>query len=65
MSEEFIKTTEQASLYDHLEEMDVKSLLSHINTEDQKVALAVEKQLPQIEVLTQKIVDQLVCFPFL
>lgn len=59
MSEEFIKTTEQASLYDHLEEMDVKSLLSHINTEDQKVALAVEKQLPQIEVLTQKIVDQL------
>ncbi|MBW2961212.1 N-acetylmuramic acid 6-phosphate etherase [Mesonia aestuariivivens] len=59
MSEEFIKTTEQASLYDNLEQMDIKTLLKNINQEDQKVALAVNKQLPQIENLTHRIVKQL------
>jgi len=56
---EFIKITEQDSLYDNLEHMSTNSLLQNINNEDQKVALAVEKSIPQIEKLvnitTQKL----------
>jgi N-acetylmuramic acid 6-phosphate etherase len=55
----FIKTTEQDSNYNHLEKMSVFELLKNINNEDKRVPLAVEKSLPQIEVLTTKIVDQL------
>lgn len=47
------KTTEQASLYDHLEEMSVAELLNHMNQEDQKVAEAVNKSIPQIEKLVE------------
>ncbi len=50
---EFIKTTEQESNYDHLEKMEVSELLKNINNEDKKVALAVEKALPQIEILVK------------
>ena len=32
----FIKTTEQASKFEHLEKMSVNELLTHINTEDKK-----------------------------
>lgn len=46
---EFIKITEQSSLYDDLEKKPVRELLEEINREDRKVALAVEKVLPQIE----------------
>ena len=59
MSKEFIKTTEQASNYDHLEAMSIAEVVEHINTEDKKVALAVEKVLPKIEDLISKIVEQL------
>ena len=45
----FKKITEAPSLYNDLEKMDVAQLLDVINTEDQKVALAVKTQLPQIE----------------
>ena len=52
----FIKTTEQASNYLHLEQMSVANLLLNINNEDKLVALAVEKALPQIEHLIAEIV---------
>ncbi len=55
----FTKTTEQDSNYNHLEKMSVLEVLTNINNEDKKVALAVEKALPQIEALTHKIVQQL------
>jgi len=55
----FIKTTEQDSKYNHLEEMSVSSLLSNMNTEDTTVPSAVAKSLPQITILTEKIVKKL------
>ena len=55
----FIKTTEQDSKYHHLEKMEIKELLYHINTEDKTVPLVVEKALPQIEILTDTIVQKL------
>lgn len=55
----FIKTTEQDSNYNHLEKMSVKELLININNEDKTVPFAVEKALPQIEALTQQIVNSL------
>src|SRR6478609_380094 len=53
------KITEQPSLYRHLEKMSVTELLEHINDEDQKVAIAVRKSLPQIESLVNAIVEKL------
>lgn len=55
----FIKTTEQESKYNHLENMSVSNLLSTINKEDKTVAFAIEKSLPQIEILTKQIVNKL------
>ena len=55
----FIKTTEQDSKYNHLEKMSVSELLSNINNEDKTVPFAVEKSLPQIEALTEQIVNKL------
>lgn len=55
----FTRTTEQSSKYEHLEKMPLQELLSNINNEDKTVPLAVEKALPQIEKLTQKVIDQL------
>ena len=55
----FIKTTEQSSYYDSLENMSVHDLLSNINKEDKTVPFAVEKALPQIEALVTKIVEKL------
>lgn len=43
------KTTESDSLYDGLENLSTLDLLSNINREDQKVALAVELEIPNIE----------------
>lgn len=42
------KITESDSHYDHLENWSVTELVTAINQEDQKVALAVQKVLPQI-----------------
>ncbi|MCI2227766.1 N-acetylmuramic acid 6-phosphate etherase [Polaribacter sp. MSW13] len=55
----FIKTTEQDSNYNQLEKMSLADLLTNINNEDKTVPFAVEKSLPQIEKLTQQIVDKL------
>jgi N-acetylmuramic acid 6-phosphate etherase len=55
----FIKTTEQTSAYNGLEKMSVAELLSNINKEDQTVPHAVEKALPQIELLVNQIVSKL------
>ncbi|MFV8352060.1 N-acetylmuramic acid 6-phosphate etherase [Flavobacterium sp. XS2P14] len=53
------KTTEQSSKYEHLEKMSVQELLSNINQEDKTVPLAVEKALPQIEILVIEIVAKM------
>ena len=55
----FVKITEQPSLYDNLEEKSVREILQDINTEDQKVALAVQKAIPQIEKLVTQIVPRM------
>ena len=54
---QFEKTTEKDSKYNHLEQMSVSELLSNINNEDKTVPLAVEKAIPQIEILVSKVVD--------
>ena len=55
----FTKTTELASKYEHLEKMSVADLLQNINNEDKTVPLAVEKALPQIEKLVEKVVEKM------
>ena len=55
----FKKTTEADSNYNHLEKMSVSELLQNINKEDKTVAFSVEKALPQIEKLTEKVVEKL------
>ncbi|MEM0519525.1 N-acetylmuramic acid 6-phosphate etherase [Aequorivita flava] len=56
---DFTKTTEQDSKYNHLEKMSVSELLQNINNEDKTVAYAVENALPQIESLTNEVVNKL------
>ncbi len=56
---DFIKTTEEDSKYDNLEQMSVSELLLHINTEDKSVPVTVEKVMPQIEKLVTQIVEKL------
>jgi N-acetylmuramic acid 6-phosphate etherase len=55
----FIKITEQPSLYDNLEKKSIGEILTEINREDQKVALAVEKTIPEIEKLVTGIVARM------
>lgn len=55
----FNKVTEQSSRYRHLEKMSIRDLLTNINEEDKIVPLAVEKAIPQIEVLVTAIVDKM------
>jgi len=54
-----MNVTESESNHDHLEEMSVEELLININREDQTVALAVEKVIPQIEVFVKEIVPRM------
>jgi N-acetylmuramic acid 6-phosphate etherase len=56
---DFTKTTEQDSNYNHLEKMSVSELLININKEDKTVPFAVEKALPQIEVLIEQVITKL------
>jgi len=56
---EFIRYTEQSSLYRHLEKMTVSELLLNINKEDKTVPDAVEKAIPQIEKLVSAISDKM------
>lgn len=53
------RITEQTSLYRDLEKMDVHSLLTIINQEDQTVAISVKNAIPAIEPLVNVIVDKL------
>lgn len=55
----FVKISEQSSLYNDLEKKSVRELLEEINQEDQKVALAVQKCIPQIEKLVTQIVPRM------
>lgn len=55
----FQKITEQESLYHDLEKKSVHELLTEINQEDQKVALAVQQVIPQIEKLVTGIVERM------
>ncbi|WCO02811.1 N-acetylmuramic acid 6-phosphate etherase [Psychroserpens ponticola] len=55
----FTKTTEQDSNYNHLEKMTINELLTNMNNEDKSVPLAVEKAIPQIEILVEHIVTKL------
>ena len=55
---EFVKITEQPSLYDDLDKKSVKEILEDINTEDHKVADAVQKAIPQIEKLVTLIIPR-------
>lgn len=54
-----MKTTEQDSLHNDLEKMSVLDVLTKINSEDQKVALAVSEQIPAIEKLVTSIVSKM------
>lgn len=56
---DFEKTTEKDSHYNHLEKMSINELITNINAEDKTVPLAVEKSLPQVEKLIEKIVEKL------
>lgn len=55
----FSRTTEENSNYDHLEHRSIKDLLTHINAEDKTVPHAIEKVIPNIETLSQVVVDRL------
>jgi len=55
----FIKISEQPSLYDDLEKKPIGEILRDINNEDKKVAIAVEKAIPAIEKLVEKIVPRM------
>jgi N-acetylmuramic acid 6-phosphate etherase len=54
-----LKITESDSAYRHLEKMSISELLTNINNEDAKVAVAVEKVLPEITLLVEAVVDKL------
>ncbi|MEY2971143.1 MAG: hypothetical protein RLZZ599_1516 [Bacteroidota bacterium] len=54
-----MKTTEQSSLHDGLETKSVSELLIGINSEDQKVALAVHKKIPQLSEFVSSLVDRM------
>ena len=54
-----MKTTESDSKYNALEKMSVRELLSNINKEDKTVPLAIQKEIPKIEKLVNKIVKQM------
>jgi N-acetylmuramic acid 6-phosphate etherase len=47
------KVTESTSIYENLEKMSVEELLTNINTEDKKVAIAVERAIPEISALAE------------
>ena len=51
MNINFIKTTEQDSLYDNLELKSTIEILSEINQEDKTVAYIIEKTIPKIQPL--------------
>ena len=55
----FKKITESDSHYHHLEKMKIRQLLMNINEEDKKVPEVIERVIPDIESLTQAVVDKM------
>lgn len=53
-----MKTTEESSHYEHLEQMSTRELLEGINAEDRMVPDAVAQAIPSIEVLVNGIVER-------
>ena len=53
------RTTEQSSIYNDLEKMNTRQLLTNINNEDKKVSEAIEKEIPSIERLVDVIVEKI------
>ena len=53
------KITESESHYRDLEKMSVSDLLTNINIEDDSVAKAVRKAIPQIQIVVEKIVEKM------
>jgi N-acetylmuramic acid 6-phosphate etherase len=53
-----MKVTESSSLYDNLDQMPVKEILTSINNEDAKVHIAVQKEIPNIEKLVELLVER-------
>jgi len=51
--------TEQPSRYRHIEKMSIGEITAHINDEDKLVPLAIEKALPQLNILIEVIVEKL------
>ena len=56
---DFVKISEQPSLYDDLEKKSVHEILTEINQEDHKVADAVQRAIPEIERLVTGIVERM------
>ncbi len=52
-------TTEKESRYDDLDQMPVSDILHNINNEDKTIAKAVEKAIPQIELLVQAVTEKM------
>lgn len=59
MSSNFIRITESDSNYDHIENFSTSEILQNINTEDKKVAHAVETAIPSIQSLIDSVVEKL------
>jgi N-acetylmuramic acid 6-phosphate etherase len=56
---DYKKITEEPSTYQHLEKMSVGEIITNINKEDQKIALAVKQQLVHIEAFIEVLVAKL------
>jgi N-acetylmuramic acid 6-phosphate etherase len=56
---DFEKTTELSSIYNNLEAMSSVELITKINAEDHKVAIAVEKCIPAITTLLDVVVEKM------
>ena len=54
-----MRTTEQASHYEHLDQMSTRELLEAINAEDRTVPVTVAKAIPEIEKLVDGIVARI------
>ena len=54
-----MSVTESSSTYNNLETKSIREILQDINNEDKAVPLAIEKAIPQIEILVEQIVDRM------
>ena len=54
-----MKTTEQSSRFDNLDQMSTQEILEGINQEDRTVPVAVAEAIPQIRLLVDGIVERM------